>query len=225
MIINLHAHFQLSPEQTGLINHPVQMDFHPEPDQYYSAGLHPWDLDVLMNDKWLLSLEKIITHPQVLAVGECGLDRSIETPVDRQKAAFISQVELAEKYTKPLILHAVRSYSDLLQIKKTRTGTVPWILHGYQGSPEITRQLIGQGFCFSFGAALLNDQEKLNSSLRLVPPDHLFFETDDKMVPIESIYIFASSVTGITPAELKANVSRNFCTIFKKWETGRNEQL
>jgi Tat protein secretion system quality control protein TatD with DNase activity len=72
---------------------------------------------------------------------------------------------------------------------------------------------------------LLRNQEKLNQSLCTVPLDHLFFETDEDMVPIESIYIFASSVLGLPLAELKETVSKNFQTIFKRWETGRNEQL
>ena len=225
MIINLHTHFKLSGEQKGLINHPVQMEFHPEPDQYYSAGLHPWDLDESMNEEWLSSLKEVAAHPQVLAVGECGLDRSIETSPDRQKPAFLKQVEIAENYEKPLILHAVRTYSDLLQIKKTRSGTTRWILHGYTGNTETTKQLLNQDFYFSFGAALLRNQDKLNQSLCTVPLDHLFFETDENMVPIESIYIFASSVLRLPLAELKETVSRNFEMIFKRWKTGRNEQL
>lgn len=215
MIINLHTHFKLSGEQKGLINHPVQTDFHPEPDQFYSAGLHPWHLDELRNDEWLAHLEQLAAHPQVLAIGECGLDRSIEIPIDRQRRHFLEQVGIAEYYRKPLILHAVRTYSDLLQIKKTRPETVGWILHGYSGSPETTKQLIERDFYFSFGTTLLRDQEKLNRSLCEVPPDRLFFETDETIVPIESIYIFASSVIGVTLAELKETVNRNFRMIFK----------
>jgi len=225
MIINLHTHFKLSGEQKGLVNHPVQMEFHPEPDQCYSAGLHPWYLDESMNEEWLSHLEQVAAHPQVLAVGECGLDRSIEIPPEQQKPLFLKQVEIAEHNHKPLILHAVRTYSDLLQIKKARPGTVRWILHGYTGNPETTKQLIDQDFYFSFGAALLRDQEKLNRSLRKIPINHLFFETDENMVPIESIYIFASSVIGLSLAELEETINRNFRMIFGKWETGRNEQL
>lgn len=215
MIINLHTHFKLSGEQKGLMNHPVQMEFHPEPDQYYSAGLHPWYLDESMNEEWLVSLEQIIAHPQVLAVGECGLDRSIEISPDRQKPAFLKQIEIAENYEKPLIIHAVRTYSDLLRIKKTRPGATRWILHGYTGNMETTKQLNHQDFYFSFGAALLSNQEKLNQSLCTVPLDHLFFETDENIIPIETIYIFASSVLGLPLAELIETINNNFQMIFK----------
>lgn len=224
MIINLHTHFKLPEEQTGLVTHPVQMEFRPEAGQYYSVGLHPWNLDDLSNEEWLSDLIQLTGHPQVLAIGECGLDRSIETPVEQQEPVFIRQIEIAEKSGNPLILHAVRSYSDLLRIKKTRPGTVTWILHGYNGNTETTRQLLAHDFYFSWGPALLKDQEKLNKSLRLIPLDHLFFETDESMVSIESIYIFVASVLQLPVEELIKTIYKNFQSIFKKWETGRNER-
>lgn len=224
-MVNLHTHDPLPKGQTGLVSHPVQVEFHPEPDQYYSVGLHPWHLNELLNEEWLSSLEQMAAHPRVLAVGECGLDRSIETSPDQQEPAFIRQIEIADKYEKPLILHAVRTYSDLLRIKKARSGTVAWVIHNYNGNTETTRQLIRHGFFFSFGAVLLKDQEKLNSSLRLVPLDRLFFETDESMIPVESIYIFAASVLKLPVAELKKIIRKNFQMTFKRWETGRNEQL
>ncbi len=224
MIVNLHTHFKLPEEQAGLVSHPVHLEFQPEPGQYYSAGLHPWDLNDLSDEGWLSTLERLSRLPQVLAIGECGLDRSIETPVEMQEPAFIRQVEIAERSGKPLILHAVRSYSDLLRIKKARPGTVPWILHGFNGNTETMRQLVAQDFYFSFGPALLKDQKKLNQSLRSAPLDHLFFETDESIVPIESIYIFAASVLQLSVEELTKIICKNFQTIFKKWETGRNEQ-
>ncbi len=222
MFVNLHTHFRLPEGQTGLVSHPAQMAFRPEPGQYYSAGLHPWYLNDLLNEKWLSALGRLSMLLQVLAIGECGLDRSIETPMEVQEVVFVRQVEIAEKSGKPLILHAVRSYADLLRIRKTRPATVAWILHGYHGNTETTRQLLAHGFYFSFGPALLKNQEKLNRSLRSVPPSHLFLETDESMVPIESIYIFAASVLQLSVEELREMICKNFQTIFKKWETGRN---
>ncbi|MCW0484709.1 TatD family hydrolase [Gaoshiqia sediminis] len=215
-LVNFHTHLPLSNNQTGLINHPVQLDFLPKPGQYYSAGLHPWDIPDEGSNELLKQLARLANHSQVLAIGECGLDRSIETPIDLQQAIFAQQIELAEKLHKPLIIHAVRTYSDLLQLKKSSRSTVPWILHGYSGNAETTRQLIKQGFFFSFGAALLKSQTKLNQSLLLVPSDRLFFETDESTVNIESIYIFAASLFGKTVNELQSTVFENFQRIIKR---------
>ncbi|MEL7587691.1 MAG: TatD family hydrolase [Prolixibacteraceae bacterium] len=223
-MINLHTHFKLPEGQTGLVSHPVQVEFLPEPGQYYSIGLHPWSVNEPLDGDWIAVLAHLSVHPQVLAIGECGLDRSIETPLSMQEAAFTAQAELAEKQQLPVILHAVRSYADLLQIKKSIKTSVAWILHGYQGNPETTVQLAGHDFYFSFGASLLKDLEKLNQSLRQVPSGHLFFETDESEVPVESIYNFAASVLKIPVEELKISTGNNFKSVFKKWETGRNGQ-
>ncbi len=213
-LVNLHSHFELPTNQLGLVNHSVLLPFEPKDGQRYSAGLHPWDLDEATDDNWLQMLEVIIQNPQVLAIGECGIDRSLETPIDRQIACFLPHVELAEKYSKPVILHAVRSYSDLLQLKKKQNATTPWILHGYQGNTETTKQLAKYNFCFSIGTALLNDRQKLNQSLAEIPLNQLFFETDESTVNIESIYIFAAEQLNIPLQKLQKQVFDNYQRIF-----------
>lgn len=215
-LVNLHTHLPLGNNQTGLINHPAQLDFRPQPGQYYSVGLHPWDIPDEDISELLEQLARLGNHPQVLAIGECGLDRSIETPMNLQQAIFAQQIELAENLHKPLIIHAVRTYSDLLQLKKSSRSTVPWILHGYSGNAETTRQLIKQSFFFSFGAALLRNQTKLNQSLLLVPPGRLFLETDESTANIESIYIFAASLFGMAVSELQTTVFDNFQRIINR---------
>ncbi|WP_423128659.1 TatD family hydrolase [Gaoshiqia sp. Z1-71] len=215
-LVNLHTHFSLNEQQTGLINHAVQLDFHPLPGRYYSVGLHPWDIRANEADKLILQTEQLSAHPQVLAIGECGLDRSIETSPEIQQTYFIRQAGIAEKLQKPLIIHAVRTYADLLQLKKSMKTSIPWILHGYTGNEETTRQLIKHGFCFSFGVALLKNSGKLNRSLQLVPPERLFFETDESTVNIESIYIFAASMLGLSPNGLQSVVWENFQRITKR---------
>lgn len=214
--INLHTHFALPDNQLGLVNHSLILPFEPKKGQSYSVGLHPWNLDEVIDANWQHVLEIAIQNPQVLAVGECGIDRSIETSIERQIDYFIPQIELAEKYSKPLILHAVRSYSDLLQIKKKRTGNIPWILHGYQGNAETTKQLARLGFHFSVGAALLNDRQKLNRSLAEIPISQLFFETDKSTVNIESIYIFAAEQLKTSLQTLQQQVFNNFQRLFRQ---------
>ncbi len=223
-LINLHIHQRPSGEETGLINHPVQEEFLPEPGRFYSAGIHPWHLDAQMNESWLSELERLIRHPQVLAIGECGIDRSTGIPLDQQEPVFIRQAELAEEHPKPLILHAVRSYSDLLRIRKARRFKTEWVLHGFTGNDETTKQLLKQGFFFSFGAALLKDKAALNESLRLVPSVNCFSRPTSRLFLSKLIYNFASSVLGISVEKLKGTVSENFERIFRPWETGRNEQ-
>lgn len=191
------------------------LPFEPKANQFYSIGLHPWDLDKA-GSNWEERLEAVLQHPQVLAVGECGIDRTLETPVKKQIDYFLPQVQLAEKLQKPLILHAVRSYSDLLQVRKKVQSQIPWILHGYQGNSETTKHLARLGFCFSIGTALLNDRQKLNQSLLEIPASQLFFETDESTENIGSIYIFAAELLKTTAESLRKQVFENYERIFLK---------
>jgi TatD DNase family protein len=215
-LINLHSHFNLPNEHIGLVNHSLLLPFNPREGQCYSVGLHPWNLDEIRNDNWVQQLEELLQHPQILAVGECGIDRSLETPVKRQTNYFLPQVHLAGQFDKPLILHAVRSYSDLLQLKKKNRNNIPWILHGYRGNAETTKQLARLGFFFSVGAALLNGNRQLNQSLAEIPRNQLFFETDESSVDIESIYIFAAEKLNTPLQTLQQQVFDNYQQVFGK---------
>ncbi len=215
-IINLHTHIKLAGNQLGLVNHTIQLHFQATPGQLYSIGIHPWDAMDNNESKYLELIENMTALPQVLAIGECGIDRSIETGIDTQLPIFLKQIEIAEKHGLPLIIHAVRSYADLMQIKKERKAPIPWILHGYNGNIETTKQLVNQNFFFSFGASLLKNQEKLNLALQQVPINQLFFETDESTESIESIYIFAASILGLKPEKLQSIILQNFQRVFKK---------
>ncbi len=214
--VNLHTHFSLSEKYIGLVNHQVQLDFIPKENQKYSVGFHPWDIAIEPNEQMLAQVKNLAGLDQFFAIGECGIDRSIETEIELQKQIFLTQVEIAEELGKPIIIHAVRSYSDLLQLKKTKKDSVPWILHGYKGNPEMTEQLVKTGFFFSIGASILKDEEKQNQSLKIIPISHLFFETDESTINIESIYIFAASVLEISVTDLKKQIFKNFQDLFEQ---------
>ena len=214
--VNIHTHFFLEKGHKGLINQPLQNSFVPVKGLYYSVGLHPWSIDKIKDTAWIKRLKELSDHPQVVGIGECGLDRSITTSIDLQKKFFISQLEIAEEKKLPVIIHAVHTYSDLLEINKKQHSSVPWILHGYKGNSETTKQLLRRNFYFSFGESLLKDQAKLNNSLLKIPLKKMFFETDESSVPIESIYTFASNLLNKNLEELNKIVLNNFNCMFAK---------
>ncbi|MGQ7869428.1 TatD family hydrolase [Sunxiuqinia sp. sy24] len=212
--VNIHTHHHQSNGGIQLVNHFIQEDFSNQSDISFSSGLHPWHIQNTDWDPLLQKLEMYAEHNQIRAIGECGLDRAIETPLKRQEELFIRQVELAERFQKPLILHVVKSYSDIIRIKKNRTPSIPWILHAYQGNQQTTQQLLPHEFYFSFGPQLLKGQEKLANSLKQIPLKKLFFETDDSTDKIETIYIFAAQILGLTVTELQELVFNNYQRIF-----------
>jgi TatD DNase family protein len=212
--VNIHTHHEANDGSIQLINHPVQKDLPEKPGAVYSVGLHPWDLEKLNPELMLEKLAVLSKNKNVLAIGECGLDQAIDTDFEFQERIFRQQIELAEGQNKPLILHAVKSYPDLIRIKKTRPAPAPWILHGYNGTRETSLQLLRHDCYFSFGPQLLKGQQKLLESIQQIPIEKLFFETDDSSEKIKTIYTFAAPILGLTVEKLQETVFNNYHRIF-----------
>ena len=144
-----------------------------EQGHFYSAGLHPWDVTV-SDEEQFRELEKLLAQPQVLAVGECGFDRLKGPSHKLQEKAFIRQFELSENLGKPMILHVVRDFDTVIRLKKELKPTQKWLIHGFRGGSEQMEQLHRSGLEVSFGL-------KYNpESLKRIPSDRLFLETDGK---------------------------------------------
>ncbi len=212
--VNIHTHHHARDGSIQLINHPVQDDFPDTPDSAFSVGLHPWDLEKLNLEQMQERLATLSANKNVLAIGECGLDRAIDTAFELQECVFRQQIELAEKQNKPLILHVVKSYPDIIHIKKDSSTPTPWILHAYNGNKQTSQQLLKYDFYFSFGPQLLKGHPKLCDSLQQIPIEKLFFETDNSSEKIETIYTFAAPILGLTIEKLQEMVFNNYQRIF-----------
>jgi len=191
--------------------------FHNEPVPaypYYSTGIHPWHVKDWKENDWDIFIEKI---PGALAVGECGMDFHPRHAAHRelQKELFLRQIQLSERYSKPLIIHCVRCYDEL---KKMRSlATMPWIVHGYNKSYELARELTEKyGMFLSFGAALLHPGGRNADVFRQVPLEFVLLETDDKPVSIKEIYERAAGLKDMDTEALKSHMHRQFGKIFKK---------
>ncbi len=93
----------------------------------FSAGIHPNDAgrNIPNQFDWL---EEISKHKNCVAIGECGLDGIIDVNDSIQEDVFYRQIELANERNKPLIIHCVRRFSQLIPLKKK--AKVPMIVHG-----------------------------------------------------------------------------------------------
>lgn len=172
-ITDIHTH--VLPEIPGRALVCIGCD--PLPDNahnhYFSAGLHPWDVTG-SDDERFRELEKLLALPQVLAVGECGFDRLKGPSHELQESAFLRQVVLSEKVGKPMILHVVRDFDTVIRLRKQLKPTQKWLIHGFRGGSEQMEQLHRSGLEVSFGL-------KYNpESLKRIPSDRLFLETDGK---------------------------------------------
>ncbi len=211
--IDLHTHIIRSGSGIQILNVFAQDLWEIQTDELFSAGIHPWYVEDVNQEECLASLEKVMQQPNFMAVGECGFDRATSTAVALQKELFQKQIDLAQKYSKPLIIHCVRAYPELIGMKKTNRSAVPWILHGYRGNRETTAELIRHGFYFSIGKAL-PESTKLQQVLPEIPIERLFFETDDSDFSIQKIYLFAAQILKTDEELLLQAISENFKKLF-----------
>lgn len=177
---------------------------------FYSVGLHPWVLkSVKENNRQLNLVEDALELDQVFFVGECGLDK-IHPAFDEQKRVFEAQAFMAEEFNKPLIIHCVKAYNEVMALHDKMHPQSSWMLHGYSGGVETTKQLENRGFLFSFGKTLLKNGSKVINSFKSLPLEKIFLETDDLDVGIEEIYRQGALLKSISVSELKNAVWQNF---------------
>jgi TatD DNase family protein len=209
---NLHTHnYTNSKDILELVNqYPNEFD---EKIPYYSIGIHPWKIEENRVESELKIIESKLQTINCLAVGECGLDKRIETPLDIQIAVFEKQLLLAEKYKKPVIIHCVAAFQEVIEVKKRLAISVPMIIHGFSKNELVARQLIENGFYLSFGKYLLLNPE-LENVFRNVPNDQFFLETDTIEEGIYEVYALAAKYKNITLDELQKQIGNNYKNVF-----------
>lgn len=176
--------------------------------KFYSVGIHPWTIDTLtVNDKLIVLADELKSH-NVVAVGEAGIDKMSECSIALQSEVFSQQALLAQSVDKPLIIHAVKAFDELLSIKKDLKPSNPWIIHGFRGKPQLACSLLSHGFYLSFG-------EKYNDdSLKITPVNRLFIETDESECPITELYSKAAKLKEYDEKEFTETVKMNVQSVF-----------
>lgn len=210
---NLHTHtFTNNPKVVELVNqYPWEFD---NTIPQYSIGIHPWYIDENRLKQDLKTIEEKLALPECLALGECGLDKRIEIPIALQLEVFEHQIVLAEKFKKPLLLHLVAAYDELIALNKRLKISVPVVLHGFSKNEQVAKQLLDNGFYLSFGKYLLRNPE-LKTVFQSIPNDRFFLETDMIEETLEEVYVLAANYKGIDLEEMKTVVATNWKNVFK----------
>ena len=210
---NLHTHqFSNQLDVVELVNqYPQEFD---AAIPYYSIGIHPLYIDENRLESDFQILEQKLELPECLALGECGLDKRAETSFEVQQSVFERQLAFAEKNRKPVVIHCVAAFQELIEIKKRLKISVPIIVHGFSKKVELAKQLIDNGFYVSFGKNLLRNPE-LESVFKSIPNDRFFLETDTIEEGIEDVYALAAKYKEIELSELREIVNNNYNTVFK----------
>ncbi len=174
------------------------------PSSRFSAGLHPKDI----SPSWKSDFEKIkkiSLSENCLAIGECGLDGLIDINEKLQNDIFQAHVSWAEEIRKPIIIHCVRRFSQILHYKNAK---IPLIIHGFNKKETIAKELLDAGFFLSFGKAA-SDNLSLQKLIKDFPLQKMFLETDNADFDIAMLYEKVSAIKDISEEELSRQMWEN----------------
>ena len=209
---NIHTHSSNAsePDVRGIVNCIIekQKDFSLDTHLLYSVGIHPWYIFDNVKEQ-LSALKSLATQSNVLAIGETGLDKLSEVPFDIQQFVFTESAIISEELRKPLIIHCVKAWAEIIGEKKRLKPNCPWIIHGFRGNGELAKQLLDQGLYLSFGKQFQTESlQKAEKDFRL------FAETDDKETEISTVYQHIATTLAISLEDLTTQIEKNIKEIF-----------
>jgi len=185
------------------------------PGVAYTYGIHPWFLTEDNYKQLLLSVESSVSNPEIIAIGEAGFDRLRGPSAKLQRSVFEEQIYISEKIKKPVVIHCVRAWEELLAVHKEIRPEMPWLIHGFRGNVELAAQLLSKGMFLSFWFDFVLRPES-GILLRTLPTDRIFLETDGAEVDIRTIYDKFATDLRLPVDELKSIILKNF----NRWLTG-----
>ncbi len=207
IIIDVHTH-RPAPYPQGIVSQSALLPFSPVAEQYYSVGIHPWEVTSAISEAEYKALEEAVARPEVVAIGECGLDLLRGGPLYKQINIFTRHVELSERTGKPLIIHCVRAHDHLLSLRRELKPEQAWVIHGFRQRGSIARLFLDAGCYLSFG-------DKYNpEALRLCPNDRMLSETDDSRADISDIIASLAGSRQIPAEELTQIILANTSLLF-----------
>jgi TatD DNase family protein len=217
MYIDIHTHSYYQDNETTLL-----LNTFPEEEEklklpvYLSIGLHPWHIQEKTVEQKMQEVEKSAINSNVIAIGETGLDKAVKVDYLLQQQVFKNHLILAEKLRKPVIIHCVRSYSEMLSFRKHSDLSVPWIFHWFNADIQMATELIKKNCFLSFGHMLFHEKSKAFTTFKSVGPDHVFFETDDAGYSIQEVYRQAALLRNIDTHEWQKQIMDNFARCFQR---------
>ncbi len=170
---------------------------------YLAFGLHPWFIGGRSRQCFQTLENLLTTYPQA-SVGEIGIDRALENRNDaEQEAVFLTQLEIARKFDRPVTIHCRRAWGRLIELLD-QFGEIPrgMLIHCFGGSAEVATELVKRGAYISFSGSITRpNAKKAGSAIRVVPDGRILIETD-------APDIFPHNVDGASSSVLEAEMAR-----------------
>lgn len=178
--------------------------FAPQPGLWYSVGYHPWhEVDSLTDADFDL-LEQCVRHPQVLAIGETGMDSLRGADLDTQARVFVHHLQVAHVIGKPVVVHCVRTAQRIIdERRKAGLTAVPLAIHGMRANERVACTLLDAGCYLSYGI-------RFNpATLLATTPDRLLIETDEAPATIHEVATAIADVLATTADDVIALATGN----------------
>lgn len=150
---------------------------------YATVGIHPGDGQRLADiDAALAEIEAMLENAKenkIVALGEIGLDYHYEgTDKEKQQYFFEKQLQMAEKYQLPVVIHDREAHGDCFDTV-CRHKAVTGVFHSYSGSAEMAKDLVRRGWYISFsGVVTFKNAPKVREAVAAVPTERILIETD-----------------------------------------------
>lgn len=212
----------------------------------YAAGIHPhwierqpWfqtDANNLLDKSVREKIAALIQHEftgsenatRCVAVGECGLDKMIKTPLELQQQLLTLHIDVANQLHKPLIIHCVRAHNELIALLKKNKPEAGGVIHAFSGSYEVAQQYVDLGFYLGIGGTITYERaQKTRAAAAKIPLEFLVLETDAPDMPLQGkqgkrnspeyipqIAQVLADLRGITVHEVAAATYRNAMRLF-----------
>jgi len=216
--IDIHTHGGVPQEGHFLVENLMVHDGR-EPGNIngmtYSVGAHPWFLTQENIDNQIDNVKKYSDNQNVIAIGEAGFDKLKGPSLLLQGNAFEKQAIMADELSKPLFIHCVRGWDELISEHKRLNPAVPWLVHGFRGKKELGMQLISKGMYLSFWFDFVLRPES-TSLIKNLPKERIFLETDGSGAGIETVYKKVATDLQISVDELKVIIYSNLNNLILK---------
>jgi len=145
-----------------------------------AVGIHPQEITDDIN-----LLEELVKNPNVIAIGECGLEYLGEVDKEKQILYFRKQIELAQKYNKPLIIHARKAVDETIQIL-SEYKDLRGVIHCYSGGKKRVKKVLELDGEWYFGFdGNLTYEVGLEEVVKAIPRDRILAETDSPLLTPE----------------------------------------
>lgn len=163
------------------------------PGIYYALGVHPWWLAELHLESAVaqqvlceqLSALLATAGDKCVALGETGLDKTINTPLPVQQELLLLHIDLANQFHKPLIIHSVKTHNEILACFKQQPPRYGGVIHAFSGSLEMAQQFIARGFLLGVGGTITYERaQKTRATFSKIPLQYLLLETDAPDMPV-----------------------------------------